>query len=277
MFRIGYHLSISKGYLAAAKECLSVGANTFQFFSRNPMGSKARPINEKDIASYMEYSSEHGISRILAHAPYTLNCASSKPEVREFADMCFADDLRRIDMLPGSLYNFHPGSHTGDGIKVGISRVVSALDKAITSETNTIACLETMGGKGSEIGSSFEELGQIIRESAWTEKLAVCLDTCHVFDAGYDIVNNLDGVLEEFDHAIGISKLKAIHLNDSKNALGSRKDRHEKIGEGSIGLDAFARIINHAVLSDLPFYLETPTDLEGYSHEIALLASLRDR
>lgn len=271
MFKIGCHLSSSKGYLAMGREAVEIGANTFQFFTRNPRGGAAKPLNEKDIADYLEFSEENGLQPILAHAPYTLNACSPKNNLRAFAKATMADDLRRLEYIPGSYYNFHPGSHVDQGVETGIKYIVEMLNEVIKLEQSTMVLLETMGGKGSEIGSSFEELRTIIERVDRQEHLGVCLDTCHVFDAGYDIVKDLDGVLTEFDDVIGLDRLKAIHLNDSKNSMGSRKDRHAKIGEGNIGMEAFVRIINHSVLRELPFYLETPNDVPGYAREIAIL------
>lgn len=274
MLTIGAHLSSSKGYTAMLKQAQEIGANTFQFFTRNPRGGSAKAIDEKDVETFLSLMKSEGFSVILAHAPYTLNCCSAKSETREFALNTFADDLKRMEYVPNQLYNFHPGSHTGQGEDVGIEQIADILNKVLFSEMTTTVLLETMAGKGSEVGRNFEELRAIIDRVELDEKIGVCLDTCHVNDGGYDIVNNLDGVLEEFDKIIGLDRLKAIHLNDSKNPLGAHKDRHEKIGEGYIGLDAFSRIINHPALKNLPFYLETPNDIDGYAKEIALLKSL---
>ncbi len=274
MFVIGCHLSASKGYLDMAKTAVSIGANTFQFFTRNPRGGAAKPINENDIKAFHEYSAEHGIKTILAHAPYTLNLCSADESIREFALNTMIDDIRRMEYTPHQLYNFHPGSHVKQGAEVGIELISQALNKVIYPEMTTTILLETMAGKGSEVGRNFEELRAIIDRCELNEKLGVCLDTCHVNDAEYDVVNNLDGVLEEFDKVIGLDRLKAIHINDSKNPFGAHKDRHEKIGEGTIGLDAFERIINHPSLRELPFYLETPNELDGYKKEIETLRSL---
>ncbi|MGI6732927.1 MAG: deoxyribonuclease IV [Anaerovoracaceae bacterium] len=271
MFKIGCHLSSSKGYLAMGKQAVEIGANTFQFFTRNPRGGTAKSIDEKDIADYLKFSKENGLHPILAHAPYTLNACSPKSNLRAFAKATMTDDLRRLEYIPGSYYNFHPGSHVDQGVETGINYIAEMLNEVIKPEQSTTVLLETMGGKGSEIGSSFEEIRTIIDRVDHKERIGVCLDTCHVFDAGYDIVNDLDGVLTEFDKIIGLDRLKAIHINDSKNTLGSRKDRHAKIGEGNIGMEAFARIINHPVLRELPFYLETPNDVPGYAKEIAVL------
>ena len=274
MFQIGCHLSASKGFLHMGKEAVALGGNTFQFFTRNPRGGAAKAIDEKDVESFKAFAKENGIHVILAHAPYTLNACSADESTREFAKNTFADDLKRMEYTPHQLYNFHPGSHTGQGAEVGIDLIAEALNKVLFPEMTTTVLLETMAGKGTEIGRSFEELRAIIDKVELDDKVGVCLDTCHVNDAGYDVVNNLDGVLEEFDRVIGLDRLKAIHLNDSKNPLGAHKDRHEKIGEGYIGKDAMERIINHPSLKNLPFYLETPNDIDGYAKEIALLRSL---
>lgn len=274
MLTIGAHLSASKGYCAMLNQALEIGANTFQFFTRNPRGSSAKEIDREDASKFLLLMKENNFPIILAHAPYTLNCCSAKPETREFALNTFKDDLKRMEFTPNQLYNFHPGSHTGQGEEKGIELIADTLNKALFEDMTTTVLLETMAGKGSEVGKSFEELRAIIDRVELDGKLGVCLDTCHVNDAGYDIVNNLDGVLEEFDRIVGIDRLKAIHLNDSKNPLSAHKDRHEKIGRGYIGTDAFERIINHPSLKDLPFYLETPNELDGYADEISLLRSL---
>ena len=274
MLKIGCHLSASKGYLNMGKEALSINANTFQFFTRNPRGSKAKELDLKDIEEYKKLAEEKNFATILAHAPYILNPCSSNEQNRILAFELMQDDLKRLEHIPNQMYNFHPGSHTGQGIEVGIEQISQMLNKLLTAEQTTTVLLETMAGKGSEVGSKFEELRAIIDRVELKEKMGVCLDTCHVNDAGYDVVNNLDGVLEEFDKIIGIEKLKAIHLNDSKNPLSSHKDRHECIGEGHIGIEAFERIINHPQLRNLPFYLETPNELEGYKKEIEILRNL---
>ena len=274
MFTIGCHLSASKGYLDMAKTAVSIGANTFQFFTRNPRGGKAKPIDEADIKAFHEYAAEHGIKKILAHAPYTLNACSADESIREFALNTMIDDIKRMEYTPGQMYNFHPGSHVKQGTEKGIELICEHLNKVLYPEMTTTILLETMAGKGSEIGRRFEELRSIIDNTQLDEKLGVCLDTCHVYDGGYDIVEKPDDVLEEFDRIIGIKRLKAIHINDSKNPFGSHKDRHEKIGFGSIGTEAFERIINNKYLRELPFYLETPNELEGYANEIALLKNL---
>ncbi len=275
MFTIGCHLSASKGFLAMGKTAVSIGANTFQFFTRNPRGGTAKALDQSDIDAFLEYSREHGIGIILAHAPYTLNACSKDEKIREFAKNTMADDLRRMEAVPGNLYNFHPGSHVGQGIETGIEQISAQLNELLTPELTTTVLLETMAGKGSEVGSRFEEIKAIIDRVDLKDKLGVCLDTCHVHDAGYDVVNDLDGVLSTFDRVIGIDRLRAVHINDSKNPFESHKDRHEVIGGGSIGTEAFARIINHPQLCGLPFYLETPNELEGYAKEIAMLKDLR--
>ena len=275
MFTIGCHLSASKGFFAKGKTAVSIGANTFQFFTRNPRGGTAKALDQSDIDAFLEYSREHGIGIILAHAPYTLNACSKDEKIREFAKNTMADDLRRMEAVPGNLYNFHPGSHVGQGIVTGIEQISAQLNELLTPELTTTVLLETMAGKGSEVGSRFEEIKAIIDRVDLKDKLGVCLDTCHVHDAGYDVVNDLDGVLSAFDRVIGIDRLRAVHINDSKNPFESHKDRHEVIGGGSIGTEAFARIINHPQLCGLPFYLETPNELEGYAKEIAMLKDLR--
>ena len=274
MLTIGAHLSASKGYTAMLKQAQEIGANTFQFFTRNPRGGSAKAIDQKDVDTFLELMKSENFPVILAHAPYTLNCCSAKPETREFALYTFADDLMRMEYTPGQLYNFHPGSHVGQGEEVGIEQIAEILNKVLFPEMTTTVLLETMAGKGTEIGRNFEELRSIIDRVELSDKMGVCLDTCHIHDGGYDIVNDLDGVLEAFDKVIGLDRLKAIHLNDSKNPLAAHKDRHEKIGEGYIGLDAFERIINHPSLKNLPFFLETPNELDGYAKEIEILRNL---
>lgn len=274
MFKIGCHLSSSKGYYAMGKQALEIGANTFQFFTRNPRGGTAKAMDETDVKKYLELAKENGIEVILAHAPYTLNACSADEKIRDFAVRTMEDDLRRMEYTPGNLYNFHPGSHVGQGVETGIEYIVAMLNQLLTTEQTTTVLLETMAGKGSEIGGRFEEIRTILDQVKLQEKMGVCLDTCHVYDAGYDIVGNIDGVLEEFDRVIGLDRLKAIHINDSKNPFESHKDRHEKIGEGSIGTEALARIINHPKLKHLPFYLETPNEIEGYAKEIQVLKDL---
>lgn len=274
MLNIGCHLSISNGFEAIGKQALEIGANTFQFFTRNPRGGAARKIDRADADALRELMRANGFSQILAHAPYTMNLCSSKAETREFAFNTLADDLERMEYLAGNLYNFHPGSHTGQGAEAGINQIAEALNNAMFSEMNTTVLLETMAGKGTEVGGRFEELAEIISRVKYNEKIGVCLDTCHVFDAGYDIVNHFDEVLEEFDRIIGLDRLKAVHLNDSMNYLGCHKDRHQKIGEGAIGLEAVKNIINNCHINKLPILLETPNDIDGYAKEIKLLKSI---
>lgn len=271
MLRIGCHLSSSGGFLAMGKTAVSIGANTFQFFTRNPRGGAAKPLDLDDIAAYIDFAEQNDIKKIVAHAPYTLNACAEKENVRRFAFETMADDISRLEHIPGALYNFHPGSHVGQGIQTGIDKIAEVLNTVLFPEMKTTVLLETMAGKGSEVGGRFEELREIIDKTSLSEKVGICLDTCHIFDGGYDIVSDLDGVINEFDRIIGIEKLKAIHLNDSKNPFSSHKDRHEVIGGGSLGLEAIERIINHPAFSSLPFLLETPNELEGYSNEISLL------
>ncbi|MBU5336448.1 deoxyribonuclease IV [Intestinibacter bartlettii] len=273
MLNIGCHLSVSKGFENMGKEALQINANTFQFFTRNPRGGKAKQLDQNDIDKFLKLAKENNFAQLLAHAPYTLNACAADESKREFAVNTFKDDLKRLELTPNNLYNFHPGSHVKQGADVGIKYIIDMLNESITKEQTTTVLLETMSGKGTEVGRNFEELKAIIDGVELNEKLGVCLDTCHVFDAGYDIVNDLDGVLERFDNIIGLDRLKAIHLNDSLNACGSHKDRHAKIGEGQIGLDAIVRIINHDALKHLPFLLETPNELDGYAREIELLKS----
>ena len=275
MFTIGCHLSSSNGFLAMGETALSIGANTFQFFTRNPRGSKAKASDEKDVTAFLALAQQNGFGTLLAHAPYTINPCSKDERTREFARMTLADDLQRMEYLPGNLYNFHPGSHTGQGVEVGIAQIADTLNEILKPEQHTTVLLETMAGKGTEVGSRFEELRAILDRVKLSDHMGVCLDTCHVSDAGYDIVNDLDGVLTEFDRIVGLDRLKAIHVNDSMNPCGAHKDRHEKIGQGFLGTEAFGRIINHPVLRDLPFLLETPNELPGYAAEIALLKGLR--
>ena len=274
MLTIGCHLSSSKGYLAMGKEAVKIGANTFQFFTRNPRGSIAKPLDLEDIAEYLKFAEKNNLQKILAHAPYTLNACSADAGLREFAELTMIDDLSRLSYIPGSMYNFHPGSHVKQGVEIGISYIADMLNRVLNHDMPVTVLLETMSGKGSEVGKTFEELRSIIDRVELGDKLGICFDTCHVFDGGYDITGNLDGVLAEFDKIVGIGRLKAIHLNDSLNTMGSGKDRHAKIGEGNIGLEAIRKIINHPSLRELPFYLETPNDLEGYKAEIALLKGL---
>ena len=269
---IGCHLSISKGYLAIAQEAVSLGANTFQFFTRNPRGGKAKAIDPADVEAFHGFAAAHGIDRILAHAPYTLNPASATEKTRDFAHLALAEDLARMENTPGQLYNMHPGSHVGQGVDAGIELIADALNEALRPEQTTTLLLETMAGKGSEVGGRFEELAAIIERVELRDKMGVCLDTCHVWDAGYDIAGDLDGVLREFDQIIGLDRLHAIHLNDSLNPRGARKDRHACIGEGLIGFDALSAVTRHPLLRGLPFYLETPQENpSGYADEIARL------
>jgi deoxyribonuclease-4 len=275
MFYIGCHLSCAKGYLQMAKDAERIGATTFQFFTRNPRGGSAKALDDADIAAFLKKKEELGIGTLVAHAPYTLNAAGQEARVREFAESVMADDLRRLEYTPGALYNFHPGSHVGQGAEAGIELISSMLNRIIASfggELSTTVLLETMSGKGSEVGRDFAELAAIIERVE--HPLGVCLDTCHVWDAGCDIVGDLDGVLADFDRVIGLDRLKAVHLNDSMNVCGAHKDRHEKIGKGRLGLDGLAAVINHPRLRELPFYLETPCDLQEYKEEIALLRGL---
>lgn len=271
---IGCHLSASKGYKAMGKQAIELGANTFAFFTRNPRGGSAKEIVEKDVEAFLEIARENNFGKLVAHAPYTMNACAEKENIRQLAFEMLADDLRRMEYTPGNYYNFHPGSHVGQGAEKGIEMIAEVLNTVLKPEQTTIVLLETMAGKGSEVGRNFEELREIIDRVELKDKLGVCLDTCHVWDAGYDIVNNLDGVIAEFDKVIGLDRLKAIHLNDSMNDMGSHKDRHQKIGEGNLGLEAIKRIINHPALKDKPFILETPNDEAGYAKEIELLRGL---
>ena len=271
MLYIGNHTSSSKGYLAMGKQTLANGGNTFAFFTRNPRGGRAKDINLQDVQEFLQLAQENHFGKIVAHAPYTMNCAGAKENRRDFARETMADDLKRLELTPGNYYNFHPGNHVGQGAETGIARIAEILNEVLTEEQSTTVLLETMSGKGSEIGRNFDELRQIIDRVERKDKLGVCLDTCHVWDGGYDIVNNLDGVFTEFDSVIGLDRLKAIHLNDSMNGLGSHKDRHAKIGEGEIGLEALVRVIRHPATKGIPFILETPNDDEGWTREIALL------
>lgn len=277
MLHIGCHLSSSKGFEAMGKTALKLQADTFQFFTRNPQGSKAKDIDPVDVVKFLTLIKEYCFAPIVAHAPYTLNPCSDNPSTREFAEMVFIDDLKRMELIPGNYYNFHPGSHVGQGIELAIEMIADLLNRILHKDQKTIVLLETMSGKGSEVGSKFEELQAIISRVNLKNKLGVCLDTCHVYSAGYDIVSHLDDVLEEFDKIIGLDRLKAIHLNDSKMPFASHKDRHEKIGQGTIGFQALMRLINHPKLKGLPFVLETPNELDGYAQEIELLrSSFRD-
>ena len=271
MLTIGCHLSSSKGYLAMGKEAVKIDANTFQFFTRNPRGTKAKAIDENDVERFLAFAKENGIEQILAHAPYTLNACSADEHLRELARDTMADDLRRMEYTPGNCYNFHPGSHVGQGTETGVEQIAELLNEILKPEQRTTVLLETMSGKGSEVGREFEELREILDRVECKERMGVCLDTCHVWDGGYDIVNDLEGVIGKFDRIIGLEKLKAIHLNDSLNPLGAHKDRHAKIGEGCIGEEALKRVVTHPALKDLPFYLETPNELPGYAREIAVM------
>ena len=271
MLYIGNHTPSSKGYAAMGRQIVKNGGNTFAFFTRNPRGGNAKAIDPADVAKFQEIAREHEFGKIVAHAPYTLNACAAKENLRDFARNTFSDDLKRMEATPGNYYNFHPGSHVGQGIEVGIQKIAEVLNAVLTEEQTTTVLLETMAGKGSEVGSHFQELRAIMDLVEKRDKLGICLDTCHVWDGGYDIVNDLDGVLTEFDRIIGLDHLKAIHLNDSLNPLGSHKDRHARLGEGHIGLPALKRFINHPALAHLPFYLETPNDLDGYAKEIQLM------
>ncbi len=271
MLNIGCHLSVSDGYEGMGKEAVRLGANTFQFFSRNPRGGKVGAVIPEDAMALQKLMEEKSFAPVLVHASYTMNLCSADEKVRSFANRALKEDIEKMDVLPCFLYNFHPGSHVGQGVEKGIELISEALNSVITENQKTIILLETMAGKGSEVGSRFEELREIIDRVNIKDKMGVCLDTCHVYDAGYDIVNDLDGVLESFDNIIGLERLRAVHLNDSKNPFLSHKDRHEKIGQGYIGKDAIVRIINHEKLRNLPFYLETPNDNDGYAEEIRML------
>ena len=276
MFYIGCHLSASDGFLAMGRTALSIGANTFQFFTRNPRGSKAKAIDPADVAAFLALAAENEFGTLVAHAPYTINPCSKDEHTREFARMTLADDLKRMEHLPGNVYNFHPGSHTGQGMETGIAQIAETLNAILTPDIHTTVLLETMSGKGSEVGSRFEELREIIDRVELSDKLGVCLDTCHVSDAGYDIADDLDGVLTEFDRVIGLDRLRAVHVNDSLNLRGAHKDRHARIGEGCLGAEALGRVVRHPALQGLPFVLETPNELPGYAREIALLKALRE-
>lgn len=274
MLHIGCHLSSSKGFAAMGRTALELGADTFQFFTRNPRGSRAKPLDEADAEALRALLKDHGFAPIVAHAPYTLNLCAEKEENRRFAAETMADDLARLDHIPGQLYNFHPGSHVGQGMERGVELIAQGLNAILRPDQATTVLLETMAGKGSEVGGRFQDLRAILDRVELGEKMGVCLDTCHVHDGGYDIVNDLDGVLEEFDRVIGLQWLKAIHLNDSKNPFASHKDRHACLGQGSIGLPALERIVNHPALRGLPFCLETPNELPGYKAEIELMRGL---
>ena len=271
MLYIGNHTSSSKCYAAMGLKMLKNGGNTFAFFTRNPRGGKAKEIDPSDVEKFLELARENEFGKLVAHAPYTMNCCAAKENLRDFARETMSDDLKRMEYTPGNYYNFHPGSHVGQGAETGIKKISEILNEVLTREQSTTVLLETMSGKGSEVGRNFQELRQIIDRVEYKEKLGICLDTCHVWDGGYDIVNDLDGVLKEFDQVIGLERLKAIHLNDSMNGLGSHKDRHARIGEGEIGLEALLRVINHPAVRGIPFILETPNDDEGWAREIALL------
>ena len=271
MFRIGCHLSASKGYLAMGEQAVAIEANTFQYFTRNPRGGAAKELDLKDVEKYLEFAAQNDIGSILAHAPYTINACAVDEGIREFARNTMADDLRRLSYLPDSLYNFHPGSHVKQGAQKGIELIAQTLNQVMTDSLTTTVLLETMAGKGTEVGRTFEELQAILERTDYPEKMGVCLDTCHVWDGGYDIAGSLDGVLEEFDRVLGLSHLRAIHLNDSKNPLGAHKDRHACLGEGCIGLEALLRVATHPALNHLPMILETPNDLPGYAREIGIL------
>ena len=276
MLHIGCHLSSSKGFLAMGRQAWKLGADTFQFFTRNPRGSKAKELDSADAAALMALLAERNFAPVIAHAPYTLNLCSAEEKNRTFAQEIMADDLRRMEYLPGQLYNFHPGSHVGQGMETGIACIADGLNAILTPEQSTTVLLETMSGKGSEVGGRFEELREILDRVELSDRMGVCLDTCHVSDAGYALAEDLDGVLMEFDRVIGLNRLKAIHLNDSLNPCGAHKDRHARIGEGCIGLEALRRVVKHPALKDLPFCLETPNELPGYAAEIALMRSLAE-
>lgn len=271
MLLLGCHLSAAKGYAYMGREAVSIGANTFQFFTRNPRGGSAKALDPEDVTRFRDFAAQAGIPVILAHAPYTLNGCSGDENVRRFARETMADDLRRMETTPGNLYNFHPGSHVGQGVEAGITLIAQMLNQTLFPEMTTTVLLETMAGKGSEVGGRFEELREILDRVELSARMGVCLDTCHLNDAGYDVAGDLDGVLTAFDKVIGLERVRAVHINDSKNPLGARKDRHEKIGEGFLGLDAIVRVMTHPALRDKPFYLETPNELDGYAREIALL------
>lgn len=276
MLRIGCHLSSSKGYRAMAKDAKKINANTFQFFTRNPRGGNAKAIDENDVKVFLMEAQSLDITPILAHAPYTLNACSADPKLRDFAKRTMADDLVRMEYTPGNMYNFHPGSHVKQGTEIGIQFIAEMLNEILSPAQTTTVLLETMAGKGSEVGGAFEELRQILDLVELKSHMGVCLDTCHIWDGGYDIVNHLDDILTEFDNKIGLKRLKAIHLNDSQNPIGAHKDRHAKLGEGYIGLDTFKRIVTHPELRHLPFFLETPNDLDGYAHEIQMMREAAD-
>lgn len=271
MLYIGCHLSSSGGFMAMGRQAAEIGANTFAFFTRNPRGGAAKPVNPQDAADFMKFAAENNFGKLVAHAPYTMNACAADENIRRFAREAMADDLARMEYVPGNYYNFHPGSHVKQGTEIGTALIAEQLNTVLTKEQSTIVLLETMAGKGSEMGRNFGEIREIIDRTKLQEKLGVCLDTCHVWDGGYDIVNDLDGVLEQFDRIIGLDRLKAIHLNDSLNPLDAHKDRHAKIGEGHIGSEALIKVINHPALRELPFILETPNDIDGYAREINFL------
>ncbi len=271
MLYIGCHLSSVKGFENMGREAVAIGANTFQFFTRNPRGGKAKDIDPEDVKRFLEMAGDNGFGKLVAHAPYTLNPCSATKKVRDFAFMVMEDDMKRMEHIPGNYYNFHPGSHVGQGTEKGIELIVDVLNKIIRPEQSTIVLLETMAGKGSEIGGKFEELRAIIDGVRLKDKIGVCMDTCHVSDGGYDIINDLDGVLAEFDDVVGLDKLKALHINDSLNPMGAHKDRHARIGEGHLGLETISNVINHPKLRGLPCLLETPNELDGYAKEIEML------
>ena len=271
MIYIGSHISSSKGYAAMGRQALKLGADTFAFFTRNPRGGSAKEIRQEDVDKFLKIAEEGGFGKLVAHAPYTMNACAAKENLRDFAREIMADDLKRMEYTPGNYYNFHPGSHVGQGAEAGVRMIAEMLNEVLTEDQTTTVLLETMSGKGTEMGRNFEELRQILDLVEKKDKMGICLDTCHVWDGGYDIVNDFDGVLEEFDRIIGLEKLKAIHLNDSLNDLGSHKDRHARIGEGRIGLEALVRVISYPRLEGIPFILETPNDDEGWAAEIRTL------
>ena len=271
MLYVGCHLSSVKGFENMGKEAVGIGANTFQFFTRNPRGGKAKEIDPDDVKRFLELSRERGFGKLVAHAPYTLNPCSATKKVRDFAFMVMEDDMKRMEYIPGNYYNFHPGSHVGQGTEKGIELIVEVLNKIISPDQSPIVLLETMAGKGSEIGGKFEELAAIIDGVKEKDKIGVCMDTCHVNDAGYDIINDLDGVLKEFDDIVGLNRLHALHINDSLNPAGAHKDRHARLGEGYLGIETITKFINHPALKGLPCVLETPNELEGYAKEISML------
>jgi len=273
MIYIGCHLSSSAGFYAMGKEATKIGADTFAFFTRNPRGGSAKTIEQADVDKLLEHMKEHNFGKLVAHAPYTMNVCAAKEDIREFSVNMLKDDLKRMEYLPGNYYNFHPGSHVKQGTEVAIPMIADALNQALFEECQTTVLLETMAGKGSEVGRNFEEIREIIDKVTLNNKVGVCLDTCHIWDGGYDVVNDIDGVLAEFDKVIGLDRLKAVHMNDSKNDRDSHKDRHEKIGEGFLGLEAIKRIVTHPLLQDKPFILETPNEIEGYAKEIELIRS----